>query len=144
MAGPPVRPLTLAEADQALILYNELTNGPPARAVAPFKRVLEHPDTWVIGAFEGETLAAMVTLHLLPNALWEGRPYGLIENVVTRQGFRRRGFGRAAMEGAIARAAAADAHKIMLMTGTARGARGFYAALGFTDQEKIAMVLRRD
>lgn len=125
-----------------LILYNELTTGPQASDPAVLSIVISHPGTCVIGAFAGDVLAAMLTLHLLPNVLWNARPYGLIENVVTRASFRRQGFGRRAMEAAVARAWDAKAHKIMLMTGSARGAVGFYERIGFSGREKHAMVLR--
>ncbi len=137
-----VRALTQDDAAQALILYNELTTGPQASDPAVFSMVISHPGTCVIGAFAGDVLAAMVTLHLLPNVLWNARPYGLIENVVTRASFRRQGFGRRAMEAAVARAWDAEAHKIMLITGSARGAVGFYEKIGFSGREKHAMVLR--
>lgn len=143
LSDPATRPLIPADAAQAIPLYNELTVGPPAREPDAFCAVLAHPGTTVFGAFEGKVLAAIVTLHLLPNAVWDGRPYGLIDNVVTRQGQMRRGFGRAAMQAAIDAAWAADAHKIMLMTGVGRGAVGFYEALGFSARDKTAMILRR-
>jgi len=142
-SDPTTKTLTADDADQALVLYNELTVGPPARGPDAFRRVLAHDGTQVFGAFEGQTLAAMVTLHLLPNVLWDARPYGLIENVVTRHSFQNRGFGRRAMQAAIDAAWAADAYKLMLMTGTGRGATGFYEALGFSSKDKFAMVMRR-
>ena len=144
MKQGPVRALCMADAAQALILYNELTVGPKADHSDGFAQVVQHPGTTVFGAFDGETLAAMVTLHLLPNVLWGGRPYGLVENVVTRASHHRRGFGRAAMQGAIDAAWAAGSYKIMLMTGQGRGATGFYEALGFSSKDKFAFALRRD
>ena len=137
-----VRALAVADGAEALVLYNELTAGPKAVDTAGFRAVLAHPGTTVFGAFAEQTLAAMVTLHLIPNAVWTGRPYGLIENVVTRRSHQRRGFGRLAMEAALDAAQAARAHKVMLMTGTGRQAGGFYEALGFSDREKRAMVIR--
>lgn len=141
--GITVRALTRDDAGQALVLYNELTAGPPTHDPAAFDVVLDHPGTAVFGVFDQETLASMVTLHLLPNVLWNARPYGLIENVVTRAELQRRGHGRRAMQAAIDAAWAADAYKIMLMTGQGRGATGFYEALGFTSKDKFAMVMRR-
>ncbi|AXI46849.1 GNAT family N-acetyltransferase [Sulfitobacter sp. SK012] len=138
-----VRVLTSQDADQALVLYNELTVGPPQVDPAAFDAVIAHSGTTVFGAFRADELTAMVTLHLLPNALWDARPYALIENVVTRRAHQKCGFGRCVMQGAIDAAWAANAHKIMLMTGTGRAAAGFYEALGFTSKDKTAMVMRR-
>lgn len=142
-SDPSVRALTLHDADAALFLYNELTVGPPASGTDAFEAVLAHQGTQVLGAFEEETLAAMVTLHVLPNVVWDARPYALIENVVTRGSHQKRGFGRLVMQAAIDAAWAANAYKIMLMTGQKRGATGFYEALGFTSKDKFAMVMRR-
>jgi hypothetical protein len=38
---------------------------------------------------------------------------------------------------------AADAYKIMLLTGRTAGARGFYERLGYSGGDKHAMTLRR-
>ncbi|MEO1364479.1 MAG: GNAT family N-acetyltransferase [Pseudomonadota bacterium] len=85
----------------------------------------------------------MVTLHILPNMTQGGRPYALIENVVTHAEHRGAGHGRQVMEAAVAAAWAADCYKIMLLTGQTAQARGFYEALGFSADEKWGMTLRR-
>ena len=69
-----VRVLGKSDADSALLLYNELTLGPPADDADGFFRVLDHAGTQVFGAFVADQLMSMVTLHLLPNVLWSGRP----------------------------------------------------------------------
>ena len=85
----------------------------------------------------------MATLHVLPNMTHGGRPYALVENVVTLATHRQRGFGRRVME-AIAQAAwAQDCYKIMLLTGRQNRAKGFYQSLGYDPDEKYGMVLRR-
>ena len=72
-----------------------------------------------------------------------GRPYGLIENVVTLAPHRGQGLGRAVMQALIAAADVADAYKIMLLTGQGRDAKGFFLALGFDADEKHGLILRR-
>ncbi len=144
MAGAVLRTLGMADAEQALVLYNELTIGPPADDPAAFFHVINHTGTRVFGVFTPQDdLAAMATLHLMPNVLWNARPYGLIENVVTRAACQRQGYGRRVMQGAIDAAWDDNAYKIMLMTGQRRGATGFYETLGFTSKDKFAMVMRR-
>ena len=85
----------------------------------------------------------MATLHLLPNLTYTGRPYALVENVVTLRAHHGQGLGRAVMQAVIAQAWAADAYKIMLLTGQSNTAKGFYLKLGFDPDEKQAMTLRR-
>lgn len=138
-----VRPVTLEDADQALALYNELTFGPKTQDQSAFGAVLRHPGTQVFGAFVEGSLRAMVTLHVLPNVTWDARPYALIENVVTARDYHRQGLGRQVMQAAIDAAWLAQVYKIMLMTGQRRGAKGFYEAMGFSDEDKYAMVIRR-
>ncbi|MEP6269224.1 MAG: GNAT family N-acetyltransferase [Paracoccaceae bacterium] len=110
----------------------------------PFHAVLAHPGTTVFGAEGAGDLLGMVTLHLLPNVTWHGRSYGVIENVFTHQNHRKRGVGRSIMQMALDHAWKETAYKVMLKAGQQRGARGFYQALGFTDVDKFAMVLRQD
>ncbi|MHA1571402.1 MAG: GNAT family N-acetyltransferase [Alphaproteobacteria bacterium] len=112
-----------------------------AEGAARWAALLEHPGTIVLGAEVDGLLVAIVTLHILPNMTFGGRPYALIENVVTAQAYRGRGIGRRTMEEAVAAAWAAGASKIMLLTGPKRGVRGVYEQLGFTD-EKVGMTMR--
>lgn len=91
-------------------------------------------------------ICAIVTLHVLPNMTYLGRPYALIENVITSQAYRGQGLGRQVLERAIDMAWDANAYKIMLLTGKDRkdgGAKGFYESLGFSDEDKYGMTLRK-
>jgi GNAT superfamily N-acetyltransferase len=70
--------------------------------------------------FVGEMNASLVgscTLVVLPNLTRGGRPYGLIENVVTHSQFRKRGIGKRLLDVASRAAWQAGCYKVMLMTG---------------------------
>ncbi|MEO0666462.1 MAG: GNAT family N-acetyltransferase [Pseudomonadota bacterium] len=138
-----IRAFTAADADTALTLYRHLVGDQPVAGHAAFARLIAHPGTRVLGAWAGEVAQAMVTLHILPNMTHGGRPYALIENVVTHAEHRGVGHGRQVMEAAVSAAWAADCYKIMLLTGRTAQARGFYEALGFSADEKWGMTLRR-
>lgn len=142
-----VRTLNIEDYAQALALYAVLNSGWPALneqdAEEQFETVISHPGTEVLGVFDGVMLVAMVTLHVLPNMTNGGRPYALIENVVSHQDHQKRGFGRMAMQAAIDRAWSANAYKVMLLTGRGNAARGFYEKIGFDTDEKWGMILRR-
>ena len=137
-----LRHLTSADWADAEALYRELTKSGAVAGRKAFEQVLAHAGTSVFGAFHQGTLMAMTTLHVLPNMTYGGRPYGLVENVVTRQTARGQGFGKAVMGHCIAQARAAECYKLMLLTGQARNARGFYEAVGFDADEKWGMMLR--
>lgn len=138
-----VRLLTQADTKQVMALYHHLVGDQRLADAAAFAGLLDHPGTSVVGAFSAETLMAMATLHVLPNVTQAGRPYALVENVVTHSGHRGAGHGRRAMEAVIDAAWAADCYKIMLLTGRTAEARGFYEKLGFGAEEKWGMTIRR-
>lgn len=114
----------------------------PSTDPEAFDTLLAHPGTTIWGIDAGGRLASTATLHLLPNLTYAGRPYGLIENVVTLPDERGRGLARELFDALRQQAIAANAYKLMLLTGNQRGAQGFYHALGFDSTEKSAMILR--
>lgn len=138
-----VRRVAMDEAGGLLPLYQSLVGQAVIGGVEAVRAVIAHPGTQIFAAFDGDEAVAMVTLHLLPNVTQGGRPYALIEHVVTAREQRKQGLGRAVMHKAIDAAWDADAYKIMLMTGKTAQARGFYEGLGFDADEKWGMSLRR-
>ena len=127
---------------QLLPLYLELTRASSIGAATHAAEVLDHPGTKIYVAEDDGAICAMVTLHILPNVTWAGRPYALVENVVTQSNVHGQGYGRAALQAAIDAAQKADVYKIMLLTGQGRSARGFYEKLGFSADEKWGMTIR--
>jgi|TARA_B110000908_G_scaffold62733_1_gene76180 GNAT superfamily N-acetyltransferase len=91
---------------------------------------------------ENGTIIAMATLHLLPNMTSGGRSYALVENVVIDPEYQGQGIGRQVLQSCIDQARFANAYKVMLLTGEARGISGFYEKLEFSDREKHGMMLR--
>ena len=138
-----VVPLSVADTEAALALYAELTLGPTDFSPDDFAAVVAHPGTIVFGAKLGDSIAGMVTLHVLPNVTWGGRPYALMENVVTAPSQRRQGIGRHMLSAAVEAAWAAGCYKVMVLTGRKRGAKGFYEAIGFSEEDKHGMVIRQ-
>ncbi|TVR52506.1 MAG: GNAT family N-acetyltransferase [Puniceicoccaceae bacterium] len=95
------------------------------------------------GAFAGGRLVSTCTLSVTPNLTRGCRPYGLIENVVTHPGYRRRGLGRMVLEFALAEAWNAGCYKVMLLTGRMdEGCFRFYESAGFRRNEKQGFVAR--
>lgn len=138
-----VRNLTVADFGDAQALYRDLVGDQPVADIDSFEQILGHPGTEVIAAEYEGCLGSMLTLHVLPNMTQAGRPYALIENVVTLQACQGQGLGRAVMEEAIRRCDAKKVYKIMLLTMREGGARGFYEKLGFTADDKFGMTRRR-
>lgn len=131
-----VRSATEADLPDLLALYQHLVPGDeapePARAAGILRLFLRCPGSAILLAKVGDIPVASSPLAVIPNLTRGGRPYGLIENVVTHADFRKRGLGTRLLDIACEKAWAADCYKIMLMTGSKRPETlAFYRAAGF-------------
>lgn len=130
-----------------LVLYRHLHPGDPdlapAIAQAAWRVLLAHPGTTVfLGRLDSGLAVASCTMHTLPNMTRSAAPYGVIENVVTHDAHRQRGYGRAILRHALAQAWRQGCYKVMLMTGRRDAATlRFYEAAGFT-RDKTAFLAR--
>jgi GNAT superfamily N-acetyltransferase len=88
-------------------------------------------------------LVSSCTITVIPNLTRGGRPYGLIENVVTHADHRGRGYARAVLQDALSFAWAQGCYKVMLMTGRKDEATlRFYESAGFDRHGKQAFIAR--
>ncbi|MFO1446687.1 MAG: GNAT family N-acetyltransferase [Opitutaceae bacterium] len=89
---------------------------------------------------EGQVVSTC-TLVLVPNLTRGCRPYGVIENVVTRASLRSRGFGTALLRQALTVAWSEGCYKVMLETGSKSEATlRFYERAGFVRGVKTGFV----
>lgn len=146
-SGYHLRQLVRTDYDDARALYVDLVGDIPVpdglEGREKFSEILSLPGTAIWGAEHQGRIVAMATLHVIPNLTFGGRAYAIVENVVTLRAYRGQGFGAAVMEAVVEAAWAANAYKVMLLTGKTMGAKGFYEKLGFTDQDKYGMTIRR-
>lgn len=83
------------------------------------------------------------TLIVVPNLTKAGRPYALIENVVSDPNVRGKGFGTAILDAACDRAWSQGCYKVMLSTGsTLPSTLSFYESAGF-EQSRTGFQKRR-
>lgn len=142
-----IRDAVPADLPALLDLYRHLApdDKPPSRALAGeiFTRFSALEGSAILlGETEGR-LVSSCTLAIIPNLTRGGRPYGLIENVVTHGDFRNRGFGKAMLDAASDKAWGAGCYKIMLLTGSQRPKTlAFYRKARF-EQSKTGFQKRR-
>lgn len=145
-----IRPLTHDDLDALLDLYYHLhANDVPLPERNDVEQVwrtaLAMPGSRYYGAFDDSTLVAACAITVIPNLTRGCRPYSVIENVVTHEDHRRRGWGRAVMTAALDFAWSQRCYKVMLLTGRKdESVWRFYESLGFDRHDKIAFVARSE
>ena len=113
-------------------------------AGAVFAAMLAQPGLTIFVATENGKPVATATLLIVPNLTRAARPYAFIENVVTLEARRGRGYGRTVVRHAIERAFGANCYKVMLLTGRHDPAvHAFYESCGFV-QNKTGFQIRQD
>ena len=91
-----------------------------------------------------DLLVSSCTLAIVPNLSRGGRPYGVIENVVTHADHRQQGLGRQVLAHALDLAWKANCYKVSLATGSKREATlRFYQGAGFLRGGKTYFEIRR-
>jgi GNAT superfamily N-acetyltransferase len=143
-----IRRLQSSDLSDLLALYEHLhdLDAPlPDESVVQtvWSELMASPSHRYYGAFLDGRLVSSCTLTVVPNLTRGCRPYGVIENVVTHAGYRRRGYAKALLTKALADAWAVQCYKVMLLTGRKDEATfRFYEAAGFDRNAKQAFVAR--
>ncbi len=115
----------------------------PEIAKANWKGLLANEITQILIGRIGQKAISSCVLAIIPNLTRGGKPYALIENVVTHADYRGRGFGRSTMHVAIDRARDAGCYKVLLATGRKDEAVfRFYESCGFNRHSKTAFEVR--
>jgi GNAT superfamily N-acetyltransferase len=143
-----VRSATLCDQGALCDLYNQLNpTDPPWPSEAPtteaLSKVLNHDGTTVLICEAGCVPVSTCMLVVCPNFSRAGRPFALIENVVTDRKHRRRGYGRKLIERAIEIAHQHGCYRVTLLTGSQREETlRFYEASGMRRNTKMAFEAR--
>ena len=147
IADLTVRPARTPDLPALLDLYALLSGEVRTAAEASdgeqraFADVLADPRQRLLVAERGGAVVGSVTLIVVPNLTHDGKPYGIIENVVVREDARRGGVGAALMREAIAAAREAGCYKVTLTSNLRRtDAHSFYEWLGFVTTQRTFRV----
>ena len=141
-----IRPARREDLSALLDLYQHLDPGDDRPALDRAQDILARFEAYPGSAiYLGETngvLTASCTLIVIPNLTRGGRPYALIENVVTHADFRSRGYGKQLLLAASEAAWSVGCYKVMLMTGSKKPETlAFYESAGF-EQSKTGFQKR--
>lgn len=94
-------------------------------------------------ALDGERPIATCNVSVIPNLTRGGRPFAIIENVITLGEYRRMGIGKRVLEDAVQYARGRGCYKVVLLSGKKRtDAHAFYASIGFDGESKKGFEMR--
>jgi GNAT superfamily N-acetyltransferase len=143
-----IREIAKSELDELLILYDHLHESDvplpkPSMVYAVWNDISSDPHQKYFGAYVDGKLIASCVLVIIPNLTRGCRPYGIIENVVTHQDFRRQGIGKSLLGEALRFAWGQNCYKVMLLTGRkTEGIFSFYESAGFDCYAKQAFLAK--
>ena len=142
-----VREVSETELPALLGLYTHLHPDdkmlPLEEATEIWTPMVQNPNQCVYGAYWNDALVSACTLIVTPNLTRGGRPYALIENVVTHSDYRRCGYATAMLKHALEAAWERGCYKVMLLTGSKTEATlRFYENAGFQRGDKTGFVAR--
>jgi len=145
--GFSIRAARPSDLERLLKLYPQLNPSDEAMsldlAASRLGDINQLPGSAVLLGLLGNDLVASCTLIVIPNLTRAGRPYALIENVVTDALHRGRGYGTRILRAAVDAAWGAGCYKVMLMTGSKQPSTlRFYEKAGF-EQTKTGFQMRR-
>lgn len=144
---PLVRFAEYGDLSGVLHLYKELRPHDPAladhEASALWRELLDQPHIRVVVADVQGSLASTCMIALVTNLASAGRPFAVIEHVVTLPQFRGQGLGRATMQHALEFSWSRNCCKVMLLSGMQRPeAHRLYESLGFRGDIERGFVIK--
>lgn len=132
--------------EQLLGLLRQLNPSDPETSeieLKVFEEIIESKYLDLIVAEDEGMLLGSSYVNVIPNMTRGGRPYAVIENVITDSAHRNRGIGKALIHQAIEIAWKHNCYKVMLMSGRKDEAvHAFYTKCVFDADEKQAYVQR--
>jgi ribosomal protein S18 acetylase RimI-like enzyme len=128
-----------------LELYTQLHDNPmptiDENINALWQSILEDKNHHIIVAKEDNRIISSCVLIIVPNLTHNQRPYGLIENVITDNEYRNKGYATNVLEFAKEIAIKQNCYKIMLLTGSKKESTlKFYEKAGYNRNDKTGFI----
>ena len=94
----------------------------------------------IVNEIDGKIISSCVCV-IIPNLTRNIRPYAFIENVVTNEAYRGKGYSTECLDYAKAIAIKNNCYKMMLLTGTKNESiLDFYRKAGYNSEDKTAFI----
>lgn len=145
MADLQIREAEKNDLSGLLALYTQLHDNPmpeiDTALEALWAQILSDQNHHIIVVTDGGKIISSCVAVIIPNLTHTQRPYALVENVITDEAFRGRGYATSALNFAKEIAQKAHCYKIMLMTGSKKESTlNFYQRAGYNQNDKTAFI----
>ena len=140
-----IREITEQDFDGLMTLYMQLHGNPFPEKTEEIKmlwqRILQDENHHIIVAEEEGKIVASCVCVIIPNLTRGQQPYAFIENVITDEAYRGRGFATACLDYAKEIAQKENCYKMMLLTGSKKESTlKFYEKAGYNSNDKTAFM----
>lgn len=140
-----IREIIQDDLEDLLKLYEQLGPNPFVQVdehiLDVWNKILQNKDYHIVVAEDEENskIVSTCTCVIIPNLTHAQRPYAVVENVVTDENYRGKGYATECLNFAKEIAIKNNCYKLMLMTGSKKEATlNFYRNAGYTDKTKTA------
>ena len=138
-----IREIIQDDLEDLLKLYEQLGPNPfvqvDEHVLDVWNKILQNKDYHIVVADVDGAVVSTCTCVIIPNLTHNQRPYAVVENVVTDQNFRGKGYATSCLDFAKEIAIKNNCYKLMLMTGSKKETTlNFYRNAGYTDTTKTA------
>ena len=140
-----IREISEKDLDGLLFLYTQLHDNPvPEKDIGLenlWSNILDDKNHHIVVIEEDGKIVSSCVCAIIPNLTHNQQPYALIENVITDENYRGRGFGTACLDCAKKIAKENNCYKIMLLTGSKKESTlNFYEQAGYNKNDKTAFI----
>jgi GNAT superfamily N-acetyltransferase len=105
--------------------------------------IASNPGLKYFVAVDKGKVVSTCNISIIPNLTREGRPFAIIENVVTDPSYRKKGLGKGVVKMAVEQAKKEHCYKVILMSSVDREeAHVFYEKIGFNGNSKKGFEMR--
>ena len=140
-----VREVNKDDFDGLMKLYSHLHNNPiPEKTpeiMELWDRITDDRDHHIIVAEEDGKIISSCVCVIIPNLTHNQQPYAIVENDVTDEAYRGKGFATKCLNYAKEIALKKNCYKLMLLTGSKKESTlNFYRQAGYNSEDKTAFI----
>ncbi len=130
---------------QLLLLYTQLHNNSMPilneNISNLWNEIISSKNHHIIVGCIDEKIVSSCVINIIPNLTHNQQPYALIENVITDELYRNKGYGMLVLNFAKNIAKQNNCYKIMLLTGSKKESTlNFYKKAGYNSNDKTAFI----